>query len=74
MRHNKSQKRVDALKMEITRLTSVMVDIDLAKHEMSEQVKEKEQKLQSSEEIMEKHAAELDTLKAKIVALEKVIL
>ena len=71
---NKSQERVDALEKEIAKLTSAMVDIDLAKHEMSEQVKEKEHKLQSSEEMVAKQVAEIDALKAKISALEKVIL
>ena len=70
--HKKSQERLDALEKEITRLTSAMVDIDLAKHEMLEQVKEKEQKLQSSEDMVSKQAVELDALKAKIAALEKV--
>ena len=51
---NKSQERVDALEKEITRLTSAMVDIDLAKHEMSEQGKEKEQNLQSFEDMVAK--------------------
>ena len=74
MLRNKSQERVDALEREIAKLTSIMVDIDLAKHEMSEQVKEKEQKLQSSEEMVAKQTAELDVLKAKIAALEKIIL
>ena len=74
MLRNKSQERVDALEREIAKLTSIMVDIDLAKHEMSEQVKEKEQKLQSSKEMVAKQTAELDVLKAKIAALEKVIL
>ena len=40
---------------------------------MSEQVAEKEQKLQNYEEMIAKQAVELDTLKAKITALEKVI-
>ena len=73
MLHNKSQERVDALEREIAKLTSALVDIDLAKHNMLEQVKEKEQKLQSSEEMVAKHATELNALKAKIAALEKVI-
>ena len=73
MLHNKSQERVDPLEKEIAKLTSALVDIDLAKHNMSEQVKEKEQKLQSSEEMVAKQAAELNALKAKIAALEKVI-
>ena len=70
---NKSQERVDTLEREIAKLTFALVDIDLAKHNMSEQVKEKEQKLQSSKEMVAKQAAELDALKAKIVAMEKVI-
>ena len=54
MLHNKSQERVDALEREISKLTSALVDIDLVKDNMLEQVKEKEQKLQSFEEMMAK--------------------
>ena len=71
---NKSQERVKALEKEIAKLTSAVVDIDLVKHNLSEQVKEKEQKLQSSEDMVVKQAAELDALKVKIATLEKVIL
>ena len=39
---NKSQERVKALEKEIAKLTSPVVDIDLVKHNLSEQVKEKE--------------------------------
>ena len=45
MLYNKSQERVDALEREIARLTYALVDIDLARHNMSAQVKEKELKL-----------------------------
>ena len=38
---NKSQGRVDALEREIARLTFALVYIDLAKHNMSGQVKKK---------------------------------
>ena len=71
--YNKSQKRVNTLEEEIARLTSALVDIYMEKHNMSEQVVEKEQKLQNSEEMIAKQAAELDALKAKIAALEKVV-
>ena len=71
--YNKSQNRVNALEEEIVRLTSALVDIDMMKHNMSEQIKEKEQELLSSEEMEVKQAAEIDALKAKIAALEKVI-
>ena len=54
-------------------MTSALVDIDMVKHNLSEQVKEKEQKLQSSEEMVTKQAIELDALKAKIATLEKVM-
>ena len=74
MLRNKSQERVIALEKEIPKLTSALVDIDLAKHNLSEKVKEKEQKLQSSEDMVVKQATALDALKAKIPALEKVIL
>ena len=39
--HKKRQERVDALEREIAKLTSALVDIDLEKHNMSKQVKEK---------------------------------
>ena len=71
--HNKSQERVVALEKEIGQLTAAMVDMDMEKHTLSEQIKEKEQKLQSSEDVVFKQAAELEALKAKISALEKVI-
>ena len=51
-----------------------MVDIDMAKHTLSEQVKEKEQKLQSCDDVVAKQAAEVDAQKAKVATLEKVIL
>ena len=72
--YNKSQQRVNALEEEIAKLTFALVDIATTKHNMSEQAKEKEQKLQSSDEMVAKQAVELDALKAKIAALEKVML
>ena len=69
----KAKKRVNALEEEIAKLTAALVDIDMAKHNMSYKVKEKEQKLQSSEEMVAKQAVELDALKAKIATLEKVM-
>ena len=45
----------------------------MAKNNMAEQLKEKDQKLQSSTEVVAKHAVELNALKAKITALEKVM-
>ena len=74
MLRNKSQERIDALEKEIVKLTSDLVDIYLVKRNLSEQVKEKEQKLQSSEDIVAKQVAKLDALKVKIVPLDKVIL
>ena len=71
---NKSQERVEALEIEIDKLVATMVDMDLVKHTLSEQFKEKEQKLQSSKDMVVQQATELDALKAKVTALEKVIL
>ena len=39
---NKSQERVVALEKEISQLIAAMVDMDMVKHTLSEQVKEKE--------------------------------
>ena len=41
MLHNKSQERVVALEKEISQLIVVMVNMDMEKHTLSEQVKEK---------------------------------
>ena len=71
MLYNKSQNRVNTLKEEIAKLTFALVYIDMMKHNMSEQIKEQE--LLSSKENVVKQAAEIDALKAKIAALEKVI-
>ena len=71
---NKSQERVEALEKEIDKLTAGTVDMDMAKHTLSKQVKEKEQKLQSSKDMVAKQATELDAMKAKVAALKKVIL
>ena len=73
MFYNKSQERVNVIEEELAKLTAALVEVDLAKHNMSEQVKEKDQKLQGSEEMIAKQAAELDILKAKIAVLEKVM-
>ena len=70
---NKSQERVIAREKEISQLTTIMVDMDMVKHILLEQVKENEQKLQSSKDVVAKHAAELEALKAKVAALKKVI-
>ena len=70
---NKSQERVITREKEISQLTAIMVDMDMVKHTLLEQVKENEQKLQSSKDVVAKQAAELEALKAKVVALEKVI-
>ena len=43
--YNKSQERVNAIEEELAKLTVALVEIDMAKHNMSEQVKEKDQKL-----------------------------
>ena len=40
---NKSQEKVIALEKEISQLTTVMVDMDMAKHSLLELVKEKDQ-------------------------------
>ena len=41
--HNKSQEKVEALEGEISQLKAAMVDMDMAKHSLSELVKEKDQ-------------------------------
>ena len=71
--YNKSQERVNAIEEELAQLTAALVEIDLAKHNMSEQVREKDKKFQDSEEMVVKQVEELDALKAKIAALEKVM-
>ena len=71
--YNKSQERVNAIEEELAQLTAALVEIDLVKHNMSEQVREKDQKFQDSEEMVVKQVEELDALKAKIAALEKVM-
>ena len=73
MFYNKSQLNVNAIEEELAKLTAALVEMDMAKHNISEQVKEKDQKLQGSEEMIAKQTTELDALKAKIVVLEKVI-
>ena len=70
---NKSQQRVKAIEEELAKLTAALVEVDMAKNTMAEQVKEKDQKLQGSEELVAKQTAELDALKVKIAALEKVM-
>ena len=70
---NKSQERVVALEKEIGQFIVAMVDMDMEKHTLSKQIKEKEQKLQSSEDVVFKQAVELEALKVKTSALEKVI-
>ena len=70
---NKSQDRVVALEKEISQLIVAMVGMDIEKNTLSEQIKEKEQKLQGSKDVVFKQAAELEALKAKISALEQVI-
>ena len=58
---------------ELTKLKVVLVEVDMAKNYMAEQVKENDQKLQGSEKMVAKQAAEQDALKMKIAALEKVM-
>ena len=72
--HNKSQEKIAALEEEKSQLTAAMVSMDMERHSLSELVKEKEQQLCSSNSMVAKQAAELDALKAEIVALKKVIL
>ena len=49
----------------------VLVEVDMTKNNMAKQRKEKDQKLQGSEKVVAKQAAELDALKAKITTMEK---
>ena len=58
---------------ELAKLRAILVEVDMAKNNVVEQLKKKDQKLQGSKEVVAKQAAELDALKAKIVALEKVM-
>ena len=58
---------------ELAKLRAFMVELDMTKNNMVEQLKEKDQKLQGSEEVVAKQATELIALKAKIAALEKVM-
>ena len=70
--HNKSQEKVEALKKDISQLKAAMVDMDMEKYTLSEQVKEKEQQLQSSKDMVTKQAAVLNALKVEIVVMKKV--
>ena len=69
--HNESQQRVKEIEEELAKLRAVLVEVDMAKNNMAEQLKEKDKQLRGSEEVVTKQDAELDALKVKIVALEK---
>ena len=70
--HNESHHRVKEIERELAKLRAILVEVDMAKNNMVKQLKEKDQKLQSSEEVVAKQAVELDALKAKIATIEKV--
>ena len=86
MLHNESQQRIKEIEgelaklravlveVDIAKLRAVLVEVDMAKNNVVEQLREKNKELQGFEEVVARQAAELDTLKTKIVALKKVML
>ena len=71
--HDKSLEKIAALEEEKSQLTAVMVGMDMEKHSLSKLVKEKEEQLSSFDSTVAKQVAELDALKAEVIALKNVI-